>query len=296
MAQENRLSFTIRRPDGTTHELSIDSERALIGSDAHCEIRLPREHCQPEVLLLEQRDSKLFCEVRSFAPPPTVNGQPFGGGPLPDGAIIGVGGFQLAPRLASSTGRAGDGDDASSKSNPAVTVAAVLLLIAAAGMFLSDLGAEEGLPEAPAATALWSEKAAAVSCEQSDASRARALAVEQQLLAEGRRERAPFFSQDGVIAVGLFETSAACFSKSGDEAMAKQLSGAAADLREKLRSDFHVHQVRLERALATNAYDVARQEAQILLGFLRGKNDEYVTWLSSLDRTLELKFSGKKTQ
>ena len=35
------LEFRIRHPDGRSEELVVDSDRVLIGSGAHCEIRLP---------------------------------------------------------------------------------------------------------------------------------------------------------------------------------------------------------------------------------------------------------------
>ena len=47
------LKFQTRLPTGQIEQLSIESERVLIGSGAHCEIRLPLAEARVEHVLIE---------------------------------------------------------------------------------------------------------------------------------------------------------------------------------------------------------------------------------------------------
>jgi len=293
MLQIKRLNFTIRHPGGTSHVLAVDSERALIGSSAYAEIRLPAEHAAPEVLLVENRNGGLFAEVRSFENVITLNGTPFNGGRLLADAVLGVGDLQITVEVVSGGASEGAVGGKQGKSSPVATIGIVLLL-AASSFMLMFAPAPAADPPAPAAPGLWVEPAQKAACAERAPSPAGSLAQELLLTADGRRERAPFFFQDGVAAVSFYEKAAACFGTAGNAPAAKDAANAAQTLRDKLANDYHIHQIRLERALATQAYEQARSETKILLSFLQGRKDDYVTWLAIQDRTLELKYSGKK--
>jgi hypothetical protein len=294
MIQVSRLVFTIQHSDGHVEELSVDSDRALVGSGAYCEIRLPRDQAAHEVLAVEERGGGLFVEVRAFNPPPRLNGLEFSGGKLLEGAVLQVGQCRITAKLLLTTADEAGNRRKDGASGNLGTVGALLLLCGAASMYMFAPTPNNELPAAPPAPKLWAEGQKAEQCPQRTMGPAAAMASEQLLTAEGRRERAPFFFQDGVAAVSSFDKAAACFAVAGDQIGAKEAAHSATSLREKLKSEFHIHQVRLERALATQAYDAARREAKILQTFFQGRKEEYVTWLASLDRTLELKFSGKK--
>ena len=83
------LKFQTRYPTGQVEQLSIESERVLIGSGAHCEIRLPLDQARVEHVLLEAHPQGVFVRALSFEPPPTINNVPFTQAPLPAGAVLG---------------------------------------------------------------------------------------------------------------------------------------------------------------------------------------------------------------
>ena len=113
------------------------------------------------------------------------------------------------------------------------------------------------------------------------------------MLALGRRERRPFHVQDGVKAVPLFETAAACFKAAGEDKAASDTANAAEELRKDVGDDYRTHRMRLEHALSVSDWHTVQVEARVLLAFLDGQQNDYVTWLSNLDRKLQLKYGRK---
>ena len=89
------LKFQTRLPTGQVEQLSIESERVLIGSGAHCEIRLPQAEARVEHVLIELGPAGVFARALSFEPPPMINNVPFTQAPLPPGAVLGVTGTQI---------------------------------------------------------------------------------------------------------------------------------------------------------------------------------------------------------
>ena len=85
------LKFVVRYPDGRSDEFAIDADRVLIGSGAHCEIRLPVDQAAMEHVAISMAGAAPLAEARAFQPPPTLNGSPFQRAPLLPDAVIGVG-------------------------------------------------------------------------------------------------------------------------------------------------------------------------------------------------------------
>src|SRR3954468_18853115 len=94
------LKFQIRQHTGQVDQLSMEAERVLIGSGAHCEIRLPIDQARVEHVLIELGPAGVFARALSFEPPPTINSIPFDQAPLPRDAVLGVGGCQIYVELA----------------------------------------------------------------------------------------------------------------------------------------------------------------------------------------------------
>jgi hypothetical protein len=138
---------------------------------------------------------------------------------------------------------------------------------------------------------LWA--AAAPACPQKAADQALALAREKRVLAEGKRERSPFHIQDGVAAVPLFRTAAACYRNAEDGRAANEMEAAAERLKKSLEEEYRAHQMRLEHAIEVKDLRTAQKEVKVLLAMLQGQNNPYVVWLSNLDRRLQLKLGGK---
>ncbi len=281
------LRFQTRLPTGQVEQLSVESERVLIGSGAHCDIRLPLSEARVEHVLIELGPAGIFARALSFEPPPTINNVPFTQAPLPPGAILGVTGTQIFIELVEQQGAAG-GAQKEKKSSPVMIVALVLMLPAAGYLFL---GPEDGFgaaePERPAPPELWGPPVAG--CPQQDRSQALGYARERMAVADAKRERRPFHVQDGVSAVPVYEVAAACFRQGGDAASGNLADESSKYLRREMTDDFRMRRVRLDHALATEDYVSALKEVRVLLQFVEGKSGEYVTWLSNLERKLKLK-------
>lgn len=281
----------ITHPGGRREELSVDAERVLVGSGAHCEIRLPQGMAAVEQLVIETRSGGVFAEARSLDPMPQLNGSPFTQGRLLPDAVIGVGPFSLEVRRMEVERGANARDEQNKKTSPILYLAAIL------GFPLGLYIILHKPPEAPLrmptkAPALWA--ATAPTCPQTESSSAAAFADQQLSAAESKEERSPFYPEDGVSAVNAFQLASACYGSAGDRDHADEASQAATALKKRVADDFHIHQVRLERALSTKDYVSARTEVRILRSFLGGAVGEYSNYLSVLDRQIELKFSAKK--
>src|SRR5437879_2277683 len=107
----------LKYPDGRREQLSVDADRALVGSGAHCEIRLPVEHAAVEHLVVEARQGVVFGEARSLEPAPTVSGVPFTQGRLLPESLIKIGDVELSISLMHISGDAEAKKQKASKSN-----------------------------------------------------------------------------------------------------------------------------------------------------------------------------------
>ncbi len=269
----------------------MDAERVLIGSGAHCEIRLPVDQAAIEHVLVQLGPAGATAEARSFNPPPTLNGSPFSKVQLMPDAVLGVGHVQIAIGVTEVAGDAGLVVKKQEKTSPLTYILAAIAIPISLYVILSDNGdAGSGAPpkefpklfDAPMTT-----------CPQQNPEQAAAFAADKLELADARRERRAFHVQDGVAAVPLFEEAAACFKAGGDPQSAKDAEQAAVDLRAKVEEDYRTHRVRLEHAMAVKDWPTAQKEVRVLLDFTEGKQGDYVSWLSTVDRRLQLKY-GKK--
>ena len=285
------LGFRIRYPDGRQEALTLDADRALIGSGAHCEIRLPVSAARVEHLSVQVSPSGIFAQTLAFDPPPLMNGLPFTQGTILPDSILVIGDVELSIQLedaaAGAVVKAGE-----KKASPLTMVLVALLIPLAAFVLFMDDG-DPGAPPPPKdVPKLWADPI--VSCPQQSAQSALAVAVERNAVAESKRERSPFDVRDAVAAVPLYETAAACFKQAGDP-HAEEARLAAQKLREHFSEEYLTHSVWLEHTLKQGDYKSAQHEIGILLAFTEGKKGEYVTWLSNTDRQLRVKY-GQHTQ
>ena len=89
------LRFQIRHPTGQVDQINVESERVVIGSGAHCEIRLPIDQSRVEHVLIELGPAGVFARALSFEPAPTINNIPFTQAPLPPESVLGVNQMQI---------------------------------------------------------------------------------------------------------------------------------------------------------------------------------------------------------
>lgn len=292
MIETPALKFVIRNPDGTRRELSVDSDSARIGSGPHCEIRLAPEDAAVEQLEVRARSEGVFAEARSLNPPVLLNGVPFVQGRLLPESSMKLGRVELSVSLVERYGAPGARASERRRSR-------AIHLLGAIGIPLGILFIALEPQAQPARwnidpQPLW-PKQEQVTCPQTDMPSARALAEKEKTQGETARERAPFSPQDGVQAVEHLSRAAACYAAAHVDAEASRTRQAAEALKRVLEQQFHVHQVRLERALVTERYDEAKKEIRILLSFGGRRPDAFFEWLATLDRQLDLKFLGKKS-
>lgn len=284
------LRFQIRDAQGRVDSLVVEGDRALLGSGAHCELRLPVDEARVEHVLIEQGPAGIFARALSFEPSPTINNVPFQQAPLPPGATLGIGNVQI---LIDTTEGAGAGGPAKKRGSPLAVVALLIMGPAAAYLILSDDDVNAP-PKPPPRTApeLWEAPITACTFQ---GGQALAFARERMAVADAKRERRPFHVQDGVQAVPIYETAAACFRTGGDPGSAGLADDSAKFLRREMNDDFRTRRVRLEHALSVDDTVSAQKEVRVLLQFTENKSGDYVTWLSNLDRRLKLKATAKKS-
>ena len=275
--------IVIRRLDGSEEEVSAHCDRVVLGSGAHCEIRLPVEYGGVEHVELTIVNGRIYARARSFDPAPTVGGSPFIQGFVEPGVEIGIGPLRIVASLAEQRGptRAQASRTNASHTRMAAMAAVAFLLLVA--VRLARKG-QEGLAPGGVAPPLWSTTL--VTCPQASPDRAIALGEERNRIAQGKRERRPFHVQDGVAAVPLFELASVCFATGRDGERSASSARAASELRAKVDEDYHAHQVRLEHALGIKDMPTARYEVAMLRAFTEGLSGPYVAWLADLGRAL----------
>lgn len=285
------LRFQIRHITGQIETINVEAERALVGSGAHCEIRLPLDQARVEHVLVEAAPAGVFVRALSFEPPPTINNIPFQQSPLPPGAVLGLTATQILVEIAEG---AGDGKNvkAKNKTSPMTLVAAALIVPAAYFLLVDDDTTKEKAPPI-ASPELWVAPVAA--CPYVGP-QALAFARERMAVADAKRERRPFHVQDGVQAVPVYEVAGVCFRAGGDPASGGLADESAKFLRREMTDEFRTRRVRLEHALSVQDYASAQKEVRVLLQLTEGKSGEYVEWLSQTNRNLRLKAgSGTKS-
>lgn len=276
------LRFQIQHSNGRQEVVTVEAERALIGSGAHCEIRLPIDQAQVEHILVQVGTGGIFVQALSFEPSPTIASVPFTQAPLPPDAVLGVNATQMLVALVDAgvgTGRK------ENKTNPMIVIAGLAGIGLAGYMFLA--ADEEGPAVAPQETpALWDP--APITCSRGGVE-AKTWADERRSLADSKRARRMFHARDGVDAVPLYDEAAACYDKGGDPQTATQMRDLSKDLRKETEDDYKTHRMRLEHARTVGDLETARKEVKVLLEMTTGKTGPYIEYLNQLDRELRQK-------
>lgn len=283
------LKFDIRYPNGHRDLTVVEGERALIGSASHCEVRLPMDQAAYEHLVIEVSAGTVRAEARASEPPATINGMPLTTSPVTPDAMLGAGNVRIFVHYEDDA-RTGDAQINKDKgeSSPLVRILALIMIPLAGYMLLAD--SDEDFGDVPAQEPQLFSTQAAV-CNQTDPTQALVAARDKQDQAFGKRERMPFAARDGIAAVSLFDTAAACFQLGGDLADAEQAKESAQQLREALTRDFRTRRLRLTRMLAVEDFELAAHDVQALQALTQGKSGPFVNWLASVKRQLAAKIS-----
>jgi hypothetical protein len=286
------LQIVLRHPDGRLDELVVDASSVVLGSGAHCEVRLPPEHAAIEHVVLTLVGGAVHAQARSLDPYPTINGASFVRTPVLPDALLGVGPVQIRARAILLADQKLVIQKKRDKTSPMTYVIAAVglpigIYMVVAGGAHDKVGSAHGEPPS-----LWGDPIK--TCPQSGHDAALALGLDKLIVAHAKREGRPFHVEDGVAAVPLFETAAACFATASEFAAAADATGSAQELRGKVIDDYRAHQVRLEHALTVKDWLTAQKEVKVLRALTQGRQAGYVDWLSNLERQLTFQVGRKE--
>lgn len=293
MFDENAIRIELHRR-GKVEPIEIQQSRVLVGSGAHCDLRLSPEEAAIEQLVIEARDDAIHVRVTAFDPPCKLNGAPFLEGKLSADAMLELSaGTALRVTATALVATTKQSKKNSAQTPPAVQAAG--LLAVAVGLYFSLQRPVEaaGVLESaatPPALAELSEQ----TCPQSDPMAAGALAQRLLADADSKRERSPFYASDGLIAVRGYLRAAACFSQAADPRAAEDARLASKQLKTRLADELHARHVRLERLLAEQKYADVRREVRLVHELVEDRSHPYASWLSQVEREAEIRTSNQK--
>ena len=276
---EQGLRFSIERAGVPTELLEVDAPRALVGSGAHCEVRLGVHEAAPEQLLVRCTRQGLDA-VCCGAPAATLlDGAPFVRGAIADGARFSIGDCRVRVER---IGGAGARSQAPGSGRLSVVVLGIASLAALVALLLDPAGAGSIAPP-PYTPALW-EPSDAQRCARSASDQAHELGQMHWQAALMKQERSPYHLEDARTAVSLFQRAQACFEQARDAAAAARSEREFERLLRELEADYHRRRVLLERAIEHSDWRTAAREASALQRLLGGRHAEYTGWLSNVER------------
>jgi hypothetical protein len=281
------IRFQIQHSHGQVETIHIEGERALLGSGAHCDIRLPIDQSRVEHLRVELGPAGVFATALAFDPPPMLNNVPITQTPVPHDAVITIGQTQIQISVVDAQ-VAGAKSKAEKRSSPLTLILGVGIVGLLAYTVLGQSDDTEAV-DMVAAPELW-PAGAAPACPQPPGANAVAFGRDKLALAEAAQERRPFFVADGVKAVSLFETASVCLRGGTSEASSKYAAESAAYLRQDINRDYRKYQVRLARHLDTEEWAAARRDVHQLLELTANlPNNPYRRSLMDRNHDLDLK-------
>lgn len=256
----------------------VDAERAVVGSGAHCEVRLPPELVAREQLLLVAADGGgVRFQVRSRMVVTALRGVPAEQGELAPSDVLQIGSLTLTASMVSLADERRRFPLEALALVPAVVVLVIALTFAPASAAPGIL---------PAAPALFDE--AATTCPILEPSDAAHFATQRYALAVAKRERGPFSAGDSVGAVSHFREASACFRRAGEQAKANDAVASADALRRKLEDEYLTRRTRLEHAFVEGDKDGVDRELPTLVALTAHLHCPYVEWLVQENRRAEL--------
>lgn len=283
------LLFQIRLNTGVIDTLSVDADRVLIGSGAHCDIRLSTDQARLEHIRVDVVPQGVYATAMSFEPPPTINGVAFTQAPLPANAILGVGQTQIQVQLVDA-GNAVNLRATKKKTSPIMVLSLIVLIFGVGANVLFDSATTAKItPIEP--PSLWPDEAPQV-CPRPAGPVARNFAYDTLTMAESKRERRAFYPQDGVSAVLDFEISAACFRAAGEPSSAAYCDEAARGLREEMSQDFRKFRERLRYHYTHEEWASARYDIRNLLAYTDSMQGEYKEFLKNIARDISMRGGG----
>jgi hypothetical protein len=263
------LAFRITQHD-RTNEVVVDADRALIGSAAHCEVRLENAAREHAAVAISEGLIHFF---------PHDGAQ----GIWTENTPLRIGDVTITVKTVDL------GNRENGRSPFWLFVPAIAIAIGAIVFYAKK--SESHALEIPPAPALFDAPNETCSLPHNDL--LAALAAEKLRLANTKRERGAFSIGDAVDAVPLFETAGACFLVVGDKPGAEEANRAARELRVRLEEEFHIRRVRLEHAFRLGDAELAKHELVVLLPLTARRKGPYAEWLVQVDRQASIELDRK---
>lgn len=277
------LKFDIHYADGRKERSVVQAARVIIGSGAHCDVRLSPDQAAFEHVIIEMLPDATRVQRLAPTPTATLDGAAFTVTSLGPSGVLTIGGTVIRMERAAVVGLAEQ-----NKLGAAVIMKGALFAFLLGAIIIVSNLPEEGAGAAPAKLPELFP-AHETLCPGSDPAEARAVAADSFALADGARERSPFEPREAIAAVKAYDLAAACHRAAGDARAADDASRLAREIEEATRTELRARRVRLERMLAVKDYEVARQDVTVLRALLEGQRSEYVEWLKKIDQDLKVR-------
>jgi hypothetical protein len=274
------LTFVVQEPRRPDQVIEVHANRVLLGSGAHCDIKLPLEAAAWEHVVVTQEDGSVVARVVPTDMTAVFDGEARREAHLQAGSTVKIDTVMIMLRDITST------EPKKARTNPLRSMVMIVGgLVAAAAILILKNASAGGTPPPPRAPDPIGHEQA--SCPEKQG--ALPLAHQKLALARSKKERFRFYPRDGVDAVAYYETAAACFEVAKEHARAESALDEARGVQASVRDDFHASRVRLERALvrkdARNALAQVKFQRELLQGGVDA--DAYITWLALLQSKLE---------
>lgn len=282
---EYGLRVLITRDGNVLSDVQVHGASLLIGSGGHCDVRLGPDLLAVEHVRLRADGGQVWAETLSRSPAVLLGGVAFSSGFVTPHDALAVG--PLFIQVA-----AWHEQVKKQRSHKGLTLLAMLLVVlggvALSAAVAKTAGKTSKLPEPPASPFVEAEGKTQASCPEQASASAGVAAADLWREAMDHRERSPFSPSNGLEAVKLMHTSAACFDASGNGEAAEEARTQASLLRAQLEKSFHVHRVRLDHSITQKDFSLSKVEVAILKSFLAGRDHPYTVWLDNMERWLEV--------
>jgi hypothetical protein len=273
------ISIELIYADGTVESHVGLGAEVTIGKSPEASLRVERvaELAPLQLLLVARRNGVWISDARGAQVVATRDGKPVGNSTVPWGTEIDVGSLTVRVRKPTPP---------KSNSRTLVLVVAAASL-AVAGLMLSR---HRGGPDLPSTSAkppkLLDE--AAVPCPDAPQPPGQR-AAELGRKADAKETRHPFAPHDGVEAVGLYRTAAACFEQAAQPEQSQEMTARGADLARRLEQEYRATILQQRRALRSKELPTVLATTRVLRTLLDGRTDPYTQWLGALERHVSAK-------
>jgi hypothetical protein len=275
------LNFEIRHADGRLERTAAEASRIVIGSGAHCDVRLAADQAAFEHVAIEAQPAGLVVRCLAATPPTSLDGVVLAAQLLGPAALLRIGATQIQITRVVHAAAVKSGGI-----GPAMIAKLALIGLLGCAIFMaSRMTREEAVAAPPEMPDLFAKTAN--ECPRKDLAEARAVADEQRANADGARERSPFDPREARSAVKSYEIAAACYRLAQSAEASADATQSAKRMREETLLDFRARRVRLERVLLVNDYELASQDVTVLRALTEGQQGEYAQWLATVAQDIK---------